>query len=326
MLFRSAEAGGRLIFIGSAPYKSTGLKNYRENDATVKQTMEKIKQEYPASCAEVRAPENNLINWFGEVQKQFGITPPVAIEPPDPNISQVQYTYGEQEIFFFTNSNIKETFTFRATFNTSGKTPWIWDAETGERYLYPIDEQKNKLTIELAPAESKLIVFDIKSDGKPMPVNHPDNASAINLKGPWNVRLNHVDGSRKNKTLEKLVDFKKDPELKTFAGETIYTNTINLNSGESYAYLDLGEVHGVSEVSVNDNKLGFKWYGKHLYELKDSLEEGNNTIEIKITTVLGNYCKSLKNNEIAQRWTRNQPYASMGLIGPVKLLKISQKV
>ncbi|MEF8845056.1 MAG: glycosyl hydrolase [Bacteroidales bacterium] len=320
---RFAEAGGRLIFIGSAPYKSTGLKNYRENDSTVKKTIERIKDEYPESCKVVNAPEDDLITWFRDVQKQFEITPDVVIDPLNRNISQVQYTHGEEELFFFTNSNINQQLSFRATFNTGEKVPWIWDPETGERYLYPFDGQKNKLTIELAPSESKLIVFDNNEDGQPMPVKRPDSASALDLGGPWEVSLHHVDGTRRQKTLEKLVDFKEDPELKTFAGTAIYTNTINLDSRDSYAYLNLGEVNGISEVSVNGNKLGFKWYGKHLYELKDSLKEGSNTIEIKITTVLGNYCKSLENNSIAQRWTQRQSYASVGLIGPVKLMKKS---
>jgi len=320
---RFAEAGGRLIFIGSAPYKSTGLKNYRENDSTVKKTIERIKDEYPESCKVFNAPEDDLITWFRDVQKQFEITPAVVIDPLNRNISQVQYTHGEEELFFFTNSNINQQFSFRATFNTGEKTPWIWDAETGERYLYPFDEQKNKLTIELAPSESKLIVFDNNEDGQPMPVKRPDSASTLDLGGPWKVSLHHVDGTSRQKTLEKLVDFKEDPELKTFAGTAIYTNTINIDSRDSYAYLNLGEVNGISEVSVNGNKLGFKWYGNHLYDLKNALKEGSNTIEIKITTVLGNYCKSLDNNSIAQRWTRRQSYASVGLIGPVKLMKKS---
>ena len=318
---RFAEAGGRLIFIGMAPYKSTGLKNYRENDAIVKQTIEQIKNEYSASCSEVKAPESDLITWFQGIQKQFEITPPVIIDPPNRNISQVQYTDGNREIFFFTNSNIKQQFRFRANFNTGKKVPWLWNPETGERYLYPYNKQKNQLTIELAPSESKLIVYDNEQEGQHLPVMDPDTRSALNLGGSWTVKLNHVDGSSKRRTMEDLIDFKEDPDLRSFAGTVIYTNSFNLEAGDSYTYLSLGKINGISDVSVNGNRLGFKWYGEHLYDVQNTLKEGTNTIEIKITTVLGSYCKSLKDNPVAQRWTSGQPYASIGLIGPIRLLK-----
>jgi hypothetical protein len=38
-----------------------------------------------------------------------------------------------------------------------------------------------------------------------------------------------------------------------------------------------------------------------------------------LTTITGNYLKGSKENRIAQRWTRNQPYYPMGIIGPVTI-------
>ena len=51
------------------------------------------------------------------------------------------------------------------------------------------------------------------------------------------------------------------------------------------------------------------------------LRSGENTIEIKVTTLMGNYIQTLKDNKVAQRFVikRKQPYVSAGLIGPVKL-------
>jgi len=42
-----------------------------------------------------------------------------------------------------------------------------------------------------------------------------------------------------------------------------------------------------------------------------------NRVEIGIVVVMCNYMKSLKDNPIAQGWTRNQSIQSMGLMGPV---------
>lgn len=45
----------------------------------------------------------------------------------------------------------------------------------------------------------------------------------------------------------------------------------------------------------------------------------NHSIEsIKLTTILGNYMKSLTDNLVAMAWTKHQPYYSMGIMAPVK--------
>ena len=58
--------------------------------------------------------------------------------------------------------------------------------------------------------------------------------------------------------------------------------------------------------------------------LADLLKDGNNEIEIHYTTVLANYCRSLKDNPVAQHWTKEftEPVAT-GLQGPVNLLKMT---
>ena len=74
---------------------------------------------------------------------------------------------------------------------------------------------------------------------------------------------------------------------------------------------------------VNGKSLGIQWYGRRIYPVKDAIQNGNNTIEIKVITSMGNYIKSLKDNPVAQYWTnekrKDQPIQSMGLIGPVTL-------
>ena len=47
--------------------------------------------------------------------------------------------------------------------------------------------------------------------------------------------------------------------------------------------------------------------------------ENHSILSIKLTTIPGNYMKSLKDNPVAMAWTKHQLYYSMGIIGPVKL-------
>jgi hypothetical protein len=83
--------------------------------------------------------------------------------------------------------------------------------------------------------------------------------------------------------------------------------------------IDLGEVQGITELSLNGRALGTRWYGAHVYDLNGAVKEGENLLSIKLTTISGNYVKSLKDNEVAQRWTRHQDNYPMGILGPVRL-------
>jgi hypothetical protein len=86
--------------------------------------------------------------------------------------------------------------------------------------------------------------------------------------------------------------------------------------------LNLGQVHGVSEVFVNGKSCGVKWYGRRIHLLKDMLVSGENTIEVHVTTTMGNYIKRMKDCPTAESWVRKQDDQPMGLVGPVELYKI----
>ena len=72
----------------------------------------------------------------------------------------------------------------------------------------------------------------------------------------------------------------------------------------------------VTELAINGKHVGMLWYGNHTYDISTFLKEGSNKIEIKLTTTLANYCRSLTDNPTAQSWTRSYrtPFSS-GLEG-----------
>ncbi|MBS0011435.1 MAG: glycoside hydrolase family 2, partial [Bacteroidales bacterium] len=109
-----------------------------------------------------------------------------------------------------------------------------------------------------------------------------------------------------------------------FSGTVIYRKKVFL-SKKPPNFLNLGQVHNISEVYINGKAAGIRWYGNHVYNIEDLVQEGNNEFEIHVITLMGNYMKSLKENPNAQYWTnldrKNQPLVSMGLIGPVTIYK-----
>ena len=86
-------------------------------------------------------------------------------------------------------------------------------------------------------------------------------------------------------------------------------------------------VEGVSEVFVNGQSAGVKYYGRRIYDIGDLLHEGDNDLEVRVTTTLGNYLKTFTKEDNPTVWVyvnhpkRDQPLQPAGMIGPVKLIK-----
>jgi len=118
--------------------------------------------------------------------------------------------------------------------------------------------------------------------------------------------------------LNSLTDLSNNVQTKHFAGEVTYEKTINL-SAKKHQHINLGDVQGVSELRLNGTYIGTRWHGAHVYEVAGLVKDGENKLSIKLTTITGNYLKSLKDNATAQHWTNEQPYYPMGIIGPVTI-------
>lgn len=320
LLKKLAAAGGQIIFIGKEPAKSYGKRNAAARNQKVYDDIQSLKKSYPQNVHFFPAPKDKIINWYSQLQSKFNITPYVKFDKPVSHVSQVYYKTGNADIFFISNYNLEESHEFTAIFNVKNKTAWLWDPETGKRYLYPRLEAKNKLKISLDPAQSVLIVFTNETKGEEYSVRKTANKQPLSIAGPWNVTLEKVYEQPRKTVFSTLIDFKDDPELKSFGGVIFYETRFRADNAKNYHSLDLGKVCGISEVEINGHLLGFKWYGKHIYDLKEYLRPGENFIKIKVTTVLGNYAKSLKDNAVAQQWTKAQPLYSLGLIGPVNLI------
>jgi hypothetical protein len=107
----------------------------------------------------------------------------------------------------------------------------------------------------------------------------------------------------------------KETDFVNFTGRVVYKNSF---SGKAN-WIDLGVVHGISDVKINGKPAGVRWYGRHVFDIDDLVSGSVNEIEISVVVVMCNYMKSLKDNPIAQGWTRNQPLQSLGLVGPVMI-------
>lgn len=318
-----ARSGGRLIFIGRPPSVAPGLKARGAQDEEVRATMQRLLAAHSATCRIVATPAKgeDLLAWFQRVREQCGLVPDVAFEQASPNVSQTFHRVGDRDIFFLVNSSREQAATVRARFRTNGRTPWIWDPETGTRRIQPWDGAPNALTLRLEPAESRIIVFEASAAPAPARAGAPAAAGAQKVAGVWQVELSHLDGSRRKISLDTLRNLGQVDGLANFAGRAVYRLKFDGAAAAGFRFLDLGVVREISEVTLNARPLGVHWYGRHLYALPEQLRPGGNELEIRVTTVAGNYAQSLKANETAQRWTKGLAVRPMGLLGPVQFLR-----
>jgi hypothetical protein len=315
-----ATAGGKVIFIGKKPFRSPHYQEHEARDREVVDAMDKLFENHSQNVILYPSPGDDLLGWYASLQEAIGHTPMVHIEKPDRQLSQVSYRSGETQIFFFINSSLTKQISFSARYHVArGRHPWIWDPESGLKYRYPKMAGKNEIDIVLAPSASMLVVFEKAREGDDyVPLEVSGDGAGIN--GPWKLQLNHVNGQKRQITLRRLVDFLQDRRLKTFAGEAVYTKEISIADPDAHSWISLGKVQGVSELALNGQTIGVKWYGNHIYEVSGKLTKGENLLSVKITTIAGNYLKSLENNPTAQRWTRGQSYYPAGMMGPVELI------
>jgi hypothetical protein len=306
--------GGKLIFVGKEPHRSPGLKDYKARDEKVKTLVDAMKEAYPEKIFTVDVPGSNMIEWFRKVGQQCGIKPYLEISSPSPFVSQIRHRIADRDIFFIVNYSVTQRVVTDLRFVDAGsRSPNIWDAETGERYRCP-DYEEGILKVDLYPATSRLIVFE-KADVADAESGPIAEGCAVN---GWEVRLEHINGDIKTLVMDTPAPIGANDQQRSFAGSIYYTKTVDDPSGSHY--LDLGHVYGVSELKVNSELLGCRWYGRHLYRLPENIAKAaNKTIEIKVTTTVGNYIKSMPENH-THGWTRHQPWQPHGIAGEIRLI------
>jgi hypothetical protein len=287
-LYDFVANGGRIICVEAFPEKSLGWKDYEKNDLAVKNWVNKMKA-YPDRFIFLNKPENDFIQWYQRIQEAYKITPYVKIKSPKKFVSQVRYQADNAEIIMFTNSSDEQSYDLNLGFEnqiTRRKQAWLWDAVTGERFRLKIDN--GNLNISLRPAEAKIIVFDKEKKGKEwkeLPLSLP---SAKILNNKWQVKFEHTDGTESTDEFSTLSDLKDIEKYRFFSGNVIYKNSFIADDKNKTNYLNLGKVYGISDVTINGKNAGVQWYGARVLEIGDLLKTGENSIEIKVVTVMGN--------------------------------------
>ena len=321
------STGGKVLCIEKYPSKGLGFLNWEQENVTIQQIVERLKEQFPAQFILLpKAVDNMFLEWYTPLIPAYNLPSYLTIENPNRYFMQVRYLRDDgSELFFFQNAHRYDDYQAKIVFDrkkVNGKYAWIWDLESGERFRLILADDST-LEYTFGPTESLMIVFDNLKKGeawKPLPTS---GKSTIDLNKSWHLELSHsLDGSLKNKVLDQIIDMKDDKELVNFSGTVIYRKTIELNDLKKYI-INLGKVFGITRLLINDKQVGVKWYGRRVFDISNYVQQGQNTIEIQVVTSMGNYMKTLTENEIAQHWVnrkgREQEIQSMGIVGPIEI-------
>lgn len=321
-LVRFVASGGTLLFLNHVPSQSAGMAGEHGTNS-VATLMHEAQVRYPRRAALVNVDTASLTTWFAEIQQRFDMSPDVSLDKPKDYISQIHYAQGQREIFFFANYSGDQTHTFEARFREwHGREAWLWDPQTGKRQVLPWAQSPGVLTLTLGPVESVLIVLEpagikrktqraISSQSTSPGVSHL-------LQAEWKVELEALAGGQTTLTVSNWGDPTLTAALNGFGGTITCSTHVQIEAARK-CLLELGVLHSVSELWVNSQYLGVRWFGSQTYDISKVLKPGLNEIKLRLTTTLGNYMKTLKENRTAEDWSRHTPVYPAGLIHGVQL-------
>ncbi|MCX6872589.1 MAG: glycosyl hydrolase [Verrucomicrobia bacterium] len=108
------------------------------------------------------------------------------------------------------------------------------------------------------------------------------------IAGPWQVSFDPKWGGPAKVTFEKLDDWSTRPEdgIKYYSGTAVYRTTFQAKKGQ--AYLDLGKVEVMADVTLNGKPLGTLWKPPYRVDVTEALKDGENKLELKVVNLLIN--------------------------------------
>jgi len=321
-LTRFVADGGIVFFLNRVPSRSEGMAEEHEAE-TVAALVSEMQTKYPQRAVLIPVDVASLVTWFRELRRRFNLSPDVLLSEPKDFLSQVHYRQAEREIFFFANYSGDQTHTFQAQFPLHpGYEAWLWDPQTGDRHPLPWAPDEGTLTLTLGPVDSMLIVLEHRGavrNRKPALTSAAASAGTSTiLRSDWQVELEPVSDKPRALTVSELNGPALTAALDGFAGTITCFTKVQIDAARECS-LELGVLHSVSELWVNGRSLGVRWFGNQTYDISHAVVEGQNELRLRLTTTLGNYVKTLKDNRTALDWSRDTPVYPAGFIHDVLL-------
>jgi len=353
------EAGASVM--GSPPKRSPSLEDYPQCDAKVQFLARETWKGNRVIGDEAAGSTDTYPNYDAAA----GILAAMNVPPDFESDGDLRYIHRrdkETDIYFVGNRTAGAV-SANCRFRVAGRQPELWDPVTGEMNSLPEYEQKDGRTVvplRFDGNQSFFAMFRKKAPpesgarrvtGK----NHVDTKPVQEMTGPWAVQFDPKwSGLANPVTFSQLEDWTRRAEegIKYYSGTATYRKGFDLaarpadeqqapqaegaNStarGVKRMWLDLGDVHVMASVRLNDCDLGVVWCRPWRVAIPAGLlKDRGNRLEI---TVANLWCNRLIGDSALPAdkrltWTTHNPFKPgstlqpSGLLGPVKLTEQSR--
>ena len=273
------------------------------------------------------------------VLKTLNIVPDFSYTKPKSNTSVlfVHRQIDDIDLYWINNRN-NNTEELEAAFRVSGKSAEIWHPETGkiEQASYSFENGITRVPLHLESNDAVFVVFRNKTGEKSRTIARPQENQVAAIEGPWNISFQEKRGAPATATFEKLTPWNEssDAGIKYFSGTGTYATTINAPADwfreGTRLWIDLGSVKELAEVIINGKSMGIVWKTPFRIDVTESLKQGENSIEIKVTNLWVNRLIGDKQPAAGEKYTyttmpfyrADSPLKPSGLLGPVRIISL----
>jgi hypothetical protein len=340
-----ARGGGILVATRRTPQTPPGLKASDADKAEVRAIVARL-FEGPNAPGCLVTDESQL----GEVLAGR-LKPDMSLAPPTPDIGFIHRTLPDAEIYFIANTgNTKHS--AKATFRVDGMQAEWWDPKSGE---VSAAGDGSAVTLDLAPYESRVLVFTRGGSPAPAPPANLAAAGAIDLSSGWRVKI----GDAPAVTMDHLVSWTDNERTRYFSGVASYERSFPLEESQlregAVLRLDFGEgtpvppammrsgtrawlespVREAAVVWVNGQRAGSVWCPPYSLDVTRYLKVGQNQLRIEVANLALNALAGhplpdyrLLNLRYGVRFeaqdmdkVRPEP---AGMLGPVRLVSLDR--
>lgn len=238
----------------------------------------------------------------------------------EPYLRSYHYVHDGLDVFMFFNEHPHQIVSAKVTLPVQGDA-YAYDAFRHRLNALNAHAEKGSLTVQLAlhPYESIVVLHgaDLQDDAERR-ISAAENE--IELNGEWSVAI--AESERYPRftswgTLTALTNMSAPAYLPRFSGTFRYETEFEWNEAAGAAVLlDLGEVYETAEAWINGEPAGVRICPPYHLEIHGLVKKGINKLAIEVTNTLAK-----EQHDFLSAFAQQEP---SGLIGPVKLMKLSE--
>jgi len=283
---------------------------------------------------------SNVVDSISDAVVVAGLEPDFKVAG-DAGIRYVHRSLDGKDIYWVRNFSGNDG-TFSLSFRSGRKYAAMFNPE--KNLIVPVTAKytdgRSLVSLPLLSTEAEFIVFsDVpfnEYDESRIDENHVPGSRVIGtIDGTWSVHFKQKGGQTADETFDSLHSWTEceNPVVRYFAGTAVYRTTFEAAAedivGNGRILLDLGEVKNIAEVYLNGKSAGVLWKAPFRAEVTSLLQEGTNTLEIKVTNLwanrqIGDVQPGEKHPVTAIRrfYKASDPLLPSGLLGPARLVSV----